>query len=475
MKLNKIITLLLTFLLIQSCSKDDLAELNVDPNTSPSALPNQLLTAGMGYFGIALDGYMNEDNAILAQYWAGGPGVNIIDLERYAVEPGDYNTEWRYSYEQALTDLKFAIDNGNGAQAVAAEILSIAIFQYLVDLYGDIPYSEALQGANGILTPSYDNDEDIYPLLLERLDNALAKIGTEDVLGSEDIIYGGDLGQWEKFANSLKLRMLMRQSTVKDVSVAVQNLISEGNFITTAADIAKIPFNGGTGNLNPQYARREQGVGQFYVASNTIVTVMDMLGDPRLDVIFDPAVNTGTVVGMIQGNVNDLITPSKDDFSFPSGVAYGTNNDVLLLTHWEVAFLLAEAEAKFGTANKAKAMYDQAISDHFSYIGAGSASAYLSTDASYPTTGDLQTQLSAIGVQKWISMNGLQETEGWIESRRFDLPNARIFTNGIFVTPTRTVLGAGIFPSIRLYPQNEIDYNPNTPARSLTDKVFWDN
>lgn len=480
MKIFKIVFLLAVFPLLFTSCGDNLSELNLDPNTSPNAPAAQVLTAGIGYYGIALDGYVNEADAILAQYWAGGPGVNVLDIERYAIEPGDYNTEWAFSYRQALTDLNYAKVNGSAAQALAAEILSVSIFQSLVDHYGDIPYSEALQGIEGTLTPSFDSAESVYSDLIARLDVAIADLAANDVLlGAEDLVYGGNLDGWAKFANSLKLRLLMRQSTVdSSVEAEVIDLISKGNFISSAADMATIEFAGAAGDWNPQYARREQGIGQFYCASNSIVAVMDELADPRLTVMFDPAVNTGTIVGMIQGNVNDLITPSKDDFSFPTAVSYGPGNAVILMSHWEVAFLRAEAAARFATGEDDKAWFDTAIEWHFAYVGAGAAGDYLAGSANYDSGASLDSKLSLIGVQKWLSMNGLQESEGWIESRRFDLPGARIFTDGgtgIFTTPTRSVLGEGVFPSIRLYPQSEIDFNPNTPTRSLTDNVFWDN
>ncbi len=483
MKLNRILFLLAGFSLLFTSCGDDLADLNLDPNTSPNAPAAQVLTAGMGYYGIALEGYVNEVDAVMAQYWAGGPGVNVIDLERYAIEPGDYNTEWAYIYRQALTDLNYANRNGNTAQSIAAEILSVCIYQSLVDHYGDIPYTQALSGATedgAVLTPAFDSAESVYADLLTRLDAVLVAIDTNDeVLGAEDIVYGGDISLWRKFANSLKLRILMRQSTV-DASVAgaVSDLISENDFISSSAEMATIAFDGDAGNWNPQYARREQGIGQFYCASNSIVAFMEELADPRLSVMFDPAVNTGTIVGMIQGNVNDLVTPSKDDFSFPTAVAYGPANDVILMSHWEVSFLRAEAAARFGTSDDEKSTFDQAVGEHFAYIGAAGVSEYLTGSANYDPAASLDAKLSLIGVQKWLSMNGLQESEGWIESRRFDLPGARVFTDpgsGIFTTPTRSVLADGVFPSIRLYPQSEIDFNPNTPARSLTDKVFWDN
>ena len=273
----------------------------------------------------------------------------------------------------------------------------------------------------------------------------------------------------------------MRQSITSGDAVAqqVRDLIANGTFLSSVDDIAKVPFMGDAGNWNPMYARREQGVKQFYVASNSTVKLLEELADPRLEVLFDPAAATGTIVGLDQGFVNDLVTPSKDDFSYPSSVQYGNANDVILMSHWEVMFLRAEAAMRFGTADDETMMFNNAVTAHFDYIGASGADSYLSTNAVYDASASTAAKSDLIGTQKWISMVGLQETEGWIEARRFDTAPSNIFTNtasGIWNTPTRTVLGAGVFPSIRLYPQSEVSFNPNTPKdRKLTDKVFWDN
>ncbi len=484
MKIYKFFILVSFMAFISSCG-DSLAEINVDPNNSPSARPQEVLTSGIGYYAIALDDNINEQCALMAQYWAGGPGVAILDHERYFFEPSDFNAEWTRSYQQSLSDLSFVIKNGTPAQSGAAQILTANIFQTFVDLYGDIPYSEALKGAiddGAILTPKYDDAKSIYDDLLVKIDGALANLAKGGALGSEDLIYGGDLAKWAKFGNSLKLKILVRQSNLGDASIAakIKALVSSASFIESQNEMAKVPFSGGAANnWNPQYGAAESGIGMFYVASKSFTTVLTKLNDKRDAVLFKLAPATNTIVGMAQGNVNDLVSPKPEDFSKPSAVAYGPTIDVILMSHWEVMFLRAEAALRYGTADNDKTMYDNAVTAHFSYIGAPGASAYLAADGIYDQSFTFDAKIGSIAVQKWISMCGLQEAEGWIESRRFDIPSTKIFTsagNGIFTTPTRTVLENNVFPTIRLYPQSELSFNPNSPkGRKITDKVFWDN
>ncbi|HEY3404275.1 MAG TPA: SusD/RagB family nutrient-binding outer membrane lipoprotein [Ohtaekwangia sp.] len=492
MKITKILLIIFSSTFAVSCG-DQLAELNLDPNQSTSGGDGpEVFVAAQAEYAVSLEAYYNETNALLAQYWAGGPGVALNDAERFFFTPADFNNEWSFANLQALSDLKYVKDNGTPGLAAVSEVMTALIYQNLVDHYGDIPYSEAMRGApedGGILTPKYDDAKTIYDDLIVRLNAAIAVLSNADgtlnaadlAVGDEDLIYGGDLDQWIKLANSLKLRLLMRQS-ITDASVgpAVIALISSGTFITSEDDMAVIPFQGAAGlNQNPQYLRRESGVGQFFVASESSTDQLSFLNDPRASVIYDEAEATGTIVGLAQGGVNEIQGVKPADFSFPSAVAYGESNDVILMSHWEVMFLRAEADMRFGTADDETTMYNAAVTAHFNYIGATGAVAYLTDKAAYDASASTQTKSNLIGVQKWISMNGLQESEGWIEARRFDVAGNNIFTNtatGIFTTPVRSVFPVGQFPSIRLYPQTEISFNPNTPkGRTLFDKVFWDN
>jgi hypothetical protein len=497
MKILKALLILGASTIAFSCG-DNLAELNLDPNQSTSGGTGaEVFVAATAEYAVSLEAYFNEDDATLAQYWAGGPGVALIDHERYFYTSADFNNEWSFSTLQALSDLKYVKDNGKAGLGAISEILSVHVWQNLVDHYGDIPYSEALKGApedGGILAPKYDGAKSIYDDLVVRVDAAVATLKNEDgtasaddlTIGDEDQIYQGDIDKWIAFGNSLKLRLLMRQS-ITDASVgpAVIDLIASGTFIEDEDGMAQITFQGASGlNQNPMFIRRESGVGQFYVASKTSTDYLKFSNDPRGLAIYDEAAATGTLEGLEQGGINEVQDAKADDFSFPAGtdpdepgVSYGDTNPVILMSHWEVMFLRAEAAMRFGTADDEKAMYDAAVTAHFDYLGVDGADAYLNDAGFYDVGSSVQEKSNTIGIQKWISFNGLQETEGWIESRRFDVGGDNVFTDGIFETPVRSVFPDGQFPSIRLYPQTEVSFNAaNVPTgRTLFDKVFWDN
>ncbi len=479
MKIIKNIFCIALVCMLGSCT-GDLAELNVDPNKSPTANPEEVLTASIGYMSYVVDAQYNRRSQLWGQYWTWGPGVAIGNVERYISAGNDYNNGWARMYSNALRDLKFVAESDSKAHAGVSKILQAYIFQGLVDHFGDVPFSEALSGEpenGGILSPSYDDDADIYAQLIPMIDGGLDDLaGLSDGLGAEDLLYGGDITKWTKFANSLKLRILMRQSMNSDVSAQVTSLIAAGNFIEGPADAAEVAFDGAVGDENPMYAYFERSLGNYFLASNTSMDYLRETNDPRLGAFYIPN-SSGNFVSINQGSVDDQpFTASPSDFSQGSAVTYNNDNPVILMSDWEVSFLRAEAAVRFGTADDANSLFESALTQNFNYVGAVDTVGFVaSLDFAGSSDAD---KVKTIAIQKWVSMNGLQEDEGWIETRRFDTDGNKIFSgvNGVFDTPAISVMPEGTHPSIWLYPQSEISLNPNSPAqRDLMGRVFWDN
>ena len=257
MKKIKYLSLLLTTFLVFSCS-GDLSDLNTNPDKSPNANPEEVLTSAIGYLGWMMDGEYNRRSFIWAQYWTWGPGVAIGNIEKYISDGADYNNVWIRAYANALADLKFVINSDSRQHAGAAKILTAYIYQGLVDHFGDVPFSEALNGElvdGSNFAPKFDDDEEVYGQLNPMINEGIDDINAGGAIGAEDLIFGGNKSAWVKFANSLKLRIMMRQSTVKDMSGPVSDLIANGSFIETQGDITDIAFEGSTGDENPMYAR----------------------------------------------------------------------------------------------------------------------------------------------------------------------------------------------------------------------------
>lgn len=473
----------LSIALLLSCN-DSLEEVNIDPNTFPSANEAQVLTASQGYLGYIVDVDLNFNSFLWAQYYTWGIGVSIGNAERYVAQPADYNGYWARAYSNCLTDLKFNSKSSSVEYSGIAKIMQAYIYQGLVDHFGDIPFTDSNSGSiedGSILTPSYDSASDVvYPQLISLLDEALNDLSlAEGTVGEDDLIYQGDISKWIKFANSLKLRILMRTSEVSPQSAAVQALIASGDFIESVDDMPLISYSGQTGDQNPMFARAEFGVGMFYFASNATLNQLESLSDPRGSTFYTPATTgtgEGNLVGIDQGTIDDEpFTNPASNYSMASPYSYTQTNSVILMSPWEVWFLRAEAAARYNTNDDETSALETAISLNFDYMGVANATDYINS-LGYTTGSPLDAKLDIIGIQKWISLNGTQEDEGWIEARRFDRPSSRIFTDGIWQSPPLSVLPSGTFPSSWLYPESERSLNPNAlPQRQITDAIFWDN
>ena len=481
---KSLIAIVLVFSL--SCEQP-LDEINIDPDTFPTAGDAQLLTGAIGMTGYMVDVELNLFSMLWAQYYTWGLGVSLGNQERYQAEAGDFDNYWEWAYSDALIDLQVLTRSESRAYRGVGKTMKAYIFQGLVDHFGDIPYTEALRGepeAGGIQVPGYDTAPVVYDSLVVLIDEAIADItfaidaGLTDV-GDDDLIFSGNMTNWLRFANSLKLRILLRTSEVDPQGAAIQALINSGIFIETAAQMPAVPFTNVVGNQNPMYARQEFGVGDFYFASNATLNVLENLNDPR-DTVFFSEATAGTFAGALrgidQGTVDEEpFTADQAEYSLSTPYAYDAGNDVILMSPWETWFLRAEADARYGTADDDVAAFGSGIAASFAYTGVSGAATYTNS-LGYDAGDPLDAKLDMIGTQKWISLNGTQEDEGWIETRRFDRPSSRLFSETIFQTPIESVLNTNEHPATWLYPSSERNLNPKAPSqRKLTDKIFWDN
>jgi hypothetical protein len=204
-------------------------------------------------------------------------------------------------------------------------VFKVLLFEYMTAFYGDVYYSEALQGREGILYPKYDTQASIYSGLLTELDNAISLInsGTESISSTYDLIYGGDKDEWLKFANSVKLRLLMRVSAKDDVASQIASIVSGGIYMSSTSDNAAISYVGTTsdnswdgGTLNwttdDEFNKRRP--------SKTLVDTLTVLNDPRLEVWFAPIEKPWTYDKSLDGV--SFATTDPNGYSYTSTWEY---------------------------------------------------------------------------------------------------------------------------------------------------------
>lgn len=429
-------------------------------------------------------------------YW-GRSGNFAIEQEEttYKVTNTFTETNWDNAYN-ILFDLSqvrtLALAKGDKFLAGASIVLSVKLWQEVVDIYGAVPYKQAFNYTT-YPRPVYDSAKDIYNDLFRQLDSATVYLNEtpKSTFPGLDMIYcKGDKDKlsdaivfWNKFANTIRLRLMLRQSAVI-TSSTVQN------------QIAKITANGGllgagdNVSTNPGYVNETDKQSPFYAnfgltptgsAASTnnkansyfVTTVLVGKTDPRTYKLFvSPA--TGTDYGAINGNAAhpDVQIVGSD---IGPGLAKSATQDAWILPAFESLFFKAEAIQRGWISGDAKSVYESAVQENFAWLGAGDASSFLTTDkASWDANTD---KIKLITYQKYIALCGVDPQEAWSDLRRVG-GGISLALNGNTGFLSNNALRASHLPYILPYPQTEITTNgTNVPSRTIetifTEKLFW--
>ena len=466
-----LLALTATPLVITSCRQE--LDINVDPNNPSQASLSGLLSASQVGFAFALGGEGTRMPASIVQHYA-GHRAQPLDYAQYRITSSATDGTWTALYN-TLMDMKEmenkAAASGNQAYLGVSKLLQAHAFSVITDLFGDIPFSQALQGRANI-TPVYDKQEDIYPALITMIDEGLAALTAATETISGDIVYGGDVTKWKKYGNSLKLRLLNHLSR-RQPNAAANFLASNPSLIDTSVDDAKVLFGSVASNANPIYqfdvlsGRKDQAV------ASTIVDKMKALSDPRVSVYFEPVTrNALGLKGQYLGNApgNDTEDSQKNRYSRVGSAYASIKAPVVLMSAAEVNFIKAEVYHR-ASDSRAQAAYQAAITQDFAALGLSSSAAttYLA-NANVAYDGNLQRIME----QKWITMFQASY-ESWVDWRRTGFP---------VLTPAANNMTSNVIPRNLPYPEVEINSNranleagPGIPIpyTGLSNRVWWDN
>jgi hypothetical protein len=481
---NRIFLLAVMLTGFASCKKNFL-DVNKDPNNPTEATVDLVLPTAQGYTAYNMGNGYQILGGLWGQIWTQGPTASQYkSLDQYSINNTNYDRQWQSLYAGPLTDFKYLVDEGTrtGRKNYAAigKIMQAYIFQYLTDLHGDIPFSEALTPS--IKNPKFDSQEQVYNGLIKLLDEGLALIeeSSSDHPGEDDLFFQGDMHLWQKFANTLKLRVYLRQAYVRPnvAQAGIQAMYTaNAEFLDFGEDV-EVQFTDEVFNQNPLFATFQTLTADNLIASQTALNFFVNNNDPRVDVFYRRATaapNAGNHAGIAQGNGANLPgNQVANSYSKPGGAIGGPiggeDAPVVFMSAAESYFLQAEAAARGWTTANAKQLYEDGVEISFLRWGLTSAQAatYLAQPAiAFPAAGTVEQKVRAIIFQKWASMNGTQNLEAWTEWRRTGYPD--VFT----VSATSSI--GNVFPVRILYPDSEVSRNPNTPAqKTITDKVWWD-
>ena len=506
MKIKSYATIALLVLLGTACNESYL-DINTNPNSLPTASPNYVLTNALNTTANNLVG-PNE----IASYWSGqwtqsNGYILSTTIFAYNFTDGDFNY-WDGLYDN-LNDYEFVISNADAYNQKylkgPAKIMKALVFQQLVDLYGNIPYTDALKGV-GSLAPKFDDQKAIYESLIKLLDEAIVDVKANpfsSAFTGSDIVFRGNTTKWARFANSLKLRILVRQSRAAGrdayVKTEINKIGTEGSGFITGEEVG----SGGSsfylataGKLNPTYDRfgyTANGAKQAFnnyprltrFLVNSLKDSKDTLRLKRLGYAIGgesgtPGVSTNkeiaaNYVGAAFGAGSGFLPASTTSLG-PSLLVKGEfNRPYIFMTAAEVQFSLAEAKQRYGAdvnlTGTAKTYFEEGMAQSFRVLGAGMANA-----AAFKTSKinnydwDASTdKLAAIATQKWIALCNYNGLEAWAEYRKSNLP----------VTPQSLAVPDAKRPLRLFYPSTELGSNgENVKAQGAVDvfstRIFWD-
>lgn len=464
--ISKIVICTAAFMSVVSCT-DNFEEVNKNPNKPTSALPEFLIPGVVRTMAYNWGNMSWEEGFAVMQY---GARLQFTDQDRYiwSATSNPYNDVYN-----SLRDVYHIIDDSKDSEVLQGYygvglVLKSWIFSYATDAYGDLPYEEAVQGFTDLnFTPAFSHQEDIYAGMLADLELAnevLANAG--NITG--DPIYGGDVSAWRKFANSLRLRLLMRISDVDQATAVagMQQIVSNPSqypIFTNNDDMAVVQWD--SNSPQPKYDTRSGSFDEVRL-SKTLADRLKPLGDTRLKVFAQPTSNSGEgiysddwndYVGMPNG-LNDEAAlsyspsgnPNESGSNYISRIgilfacracdvenASATASQTIIMSYSELQFILAEAKERgFISAGTAQTYYENGITASFDYyidrinVGGWSeiADALTNTDMNAYLTqsgvaysGTSSEKLSKIYLQKWISLfyTGF---EAWSDWRRTNQP-----------------------------------------------------
>lgn len=527
MKFINISLFSLCLLLLSACQKEDFAEAYADPSkiaeTSPERQFTGVLVAGQDYIvptyrnyfvtlRITLNpwtqsiGWINTPN----QYVPGSSGVEDVWFNYYGVlaQYREFQKVWDATDPQRQEKLKIF--------DLAAAAFVYGETQRMVDLFGTLPFSEAglLSINSGDYANSYaafDEGEDIYTFMLDELKSIADEMSTlevepafQSIFAAQDFVNNGSVELWQRYVNSLRLRMLTRVSESSEFASRATSEIAEilGNptkypvvesndqniMIDIFDQATPINSRGFQSGIDSDGWDGDD-------AGKKMIDFLQDSEDPRLRVLFEPGAEAdGVYVGL-----DPMLTGSEQQELVNNGAIARYNRTTMsrnqffpgvMINASEVSFLQAEYYLKNGDDAAAKTAYETGIRqsiEFYFYVNSLSNDNIvptpeaateeeimdmLATDAvSWDAAGSEAEKLALIAYQKWVHFNIIQPYQNWAEMRRLDNPSLDFWQDNSSVQT---------LPPVRwTIPGNEITYNEaNYRAVQgqdvLTNKIFWD-
>ena len=427
MKIKSLAILAVAAVGFTACSDAWLEDYKLDQNRPSDVSMEVLLPSAQAAYGMTQGDVLPRLTSIFMQQMTGTDRQSFAHNRYAQIGECDFNTPWNNSYAGGLYDLKLIEDKAEAAGASAyvgvAKIMTAMYLGVLTDHFGDIPYTDALQGADN-LKATFDSQADIYTAIFTLLSegkDALAQPSSVTP-GGDDLIHGGDLAAWAATADGLRARHLNNLSKTSQYNAA--NVIAACDDALNAGVYCTIGFEAAL-NQNPWYQFTVIDRAGYISQFGTMYDMMEASSDPRIN-----------------------LYRSADSLTMP---AYGDATSALpIVTPFEIMFVKAEAQLA-GSASDARATLEAAIESHMTWLGvdAGDIATYV---AALPATTDLELIMN----EKYVAM--FSSSESWTDWRRTGFPTLS--------APADANLSG--LPRRMPYPEGEYLYNADNVPMPLT-------
>jgi hypothetical protein len=437
----------LAFLLVLSGCDDTLTDFNTNPNAPTSASPNNLLANAQRdlHHRVYSDEMLQSESSLYAQYT-----TQNFYPDQYASI--DYAWEDIYNSLNDLQQAKALARQGGGTSNPAnlravATITQVWAFHLLTDAYGDIPFAEALQGSEN-RSPAYTPQSDIYPALVDSLDQALSTMNPGASGPTGDLVLAGDMEQYQKLANGLKLRLAIRMSDVNpDMAESIiTGVVNNATTLESNADNAYFQFSTSATHRNTFYENRFVLGRDDYDMTERFIAALQQYetDDPRLDAYAEQTSNTGppcedgsgqyagfpfeleqAAAQAIQGS-RPTCNASRPEVWWLGGPSGQGDAYSPIMYYDEVLFIKAEAAERGWISGDPEDYLERAIEASIDFYGAeteadisgddAQTQAYISAVLNDYSSDDWR---DVLGEQKWIAFY-LHNIQGWSTWRRLD-------------------------------------------------------
>ncbi|WKN30604.1 SusD/RagB family nutrient-binding outer membrane lipoprotein [Porifericola rhodea] len=481
----KTLALLMVVLMWSPSCTDDFEELNTNPNYPVTVdpqylLPQALQTTMDNYWGSKTRNQrLNFDHAMS---WIGYLTRNIYENEgdNYNVQPSVNSTNWEVFYADGLINFhkiqEFSSEDSESPNANFEGIglgMKAWIFSLLTDVWGAIPYTEAVSGTSeaAIYSPSYDSQEVVYAGIIEDLRIANEKLDPNGPPVAGDILFDGDIMMWKKFFNSTRFKLLNRQAhKVASSGAEMQKMLDDPAtypMMESNEDIAQLVY-GAVPTNNPWHdVLVNQGRSDWNINS-VLVNKLKSLGDPRLELYAVPGSQVDEISGHPSGLPGEIATTYLgQSATINTDVFAQSTSPAVLMSYAELLFVQAEAAADGDISADPQALYEAGIEAAFAQYGLSVPDGYMSMVGT-ATKENIMTQ-------KWIALFG-QGIEAWTEYRRTGYPLMPA------ADPRAQFHNDGVLPTRLVYPSTEYSLNEanveagaalNGGADDMKTSLWW--